>query len=68
MLIVSAPPYCICNSCLAGVTLMLSMHNNNNLNALFSQGLLLRAWIDITSGKESYAKKSIKMFDEVLSG
>ena len=33
-----------------------------------SQGLLLRGWVDITSGKESYAKKSIKMFDEALSG
>ena len=32
------------------------------------QGVLLRGWVDITSGKESHAKKSIKMFDEVLSG
>ncbi|XP_020612885.1 tetratricopeptide repeat protein 21B-like [Orbicella faveolata] len=32
------------------------------------EGLLLRAWIDITSGKDSHVKKSIKMFDEVLGG
>ena len=33
-----------------------------------SKGLLLRAWVDITSGKDSHAKKSIKLFDEALSG
>ncbi|CAH3021819.1 unnamed protein product [Porites evermanni] len=32
------------------------------------EGVLLRGWVDITSGKDSYAKKSIKMFDEALSG
>lgn len=35
---------------------------------LSSKGLLLRAWVDITSGKDSHAKKSIKLFDEALSG
>ena len=47
---------------------MLSTRNINVWTKLFSQGLLLRAWIDITSGKESHVKKSIKMFDEVLGG
>ncbi|CAH3123731.1 unnamed protein product [Pocillopora meandrina] len=41
---------------------MIKMASNNK------EGLLLRGWIDITSGKDSYAKKSIKMFDEILSG
>ena len=46
-----------------------NVYSNNNWTKLFfSQGLLLRAWIDITSGKESNVKKSIKMFDEVLGG
>ena len=30
------------------------------------QGLILKAWIDLTSGKEAYAKKSAKYFDEGL--
>lgn len=41
---------------------MIKMSNSNK------EGLLLRGWVDITSGKDSYAKKSIKMFDEALSG
>ncbi|CAL8268669.1 unnamed protein product [Lota lota] len=30
------------------------------------EGLILKAWIDLTSGKEAYAKKSVKYFDEGL--
>ena len=30
-------------------------------------GLLLRAWIDLTSAKENYSKKAIKFFEEVLN-
>ncbi|XP_056435886.1 tetratricopeptide repeat protein 21B isoform X2 [Gadus chalcogrammus] len=30
------------------------------------EGLILKAWIDLTSGKEAYAKKSAKYFDEGL--
>ena len=30
------------------------------------QGLILKAWIDLTSGKDAYAKKSGKYFDEGL--
>ncbi|KAK2562076.1 Tetratricopeptide repeat protein 21B [Acropora cervicornis] len=41
---------------------MIKMSNSNK------EGLLLRAWVDITSGKDSHAKKSIKLFDEALSG
>ena len=31
-------------------------------------GLVLRGWIDMTSGREVLAKKSIKYFEEALSG
>lgn len=32
----------------------------------FFQGIILKGWIDLTSGKDSYAKKSGKYFDEAL--
>ncbi|XP_076851637.1 tetratricopeptide repeat protein 21B [Brachyhypopomus gauderio] len=31
-----------------------------------SEGILLKGWIDLTSGKDAYAKKSGKYFDEAL--
>ena len=31
-------------------------------------GLALRGWIDLTSGRETLMKKSVKYFDEALSG
>lgn len=30
------------------------------------QGLVLKAWIDVTSGKDAYARKAGKYFDESL--
>lgn len=30
------------------------------------QGIVLKAWIDVTSGKDSYARKAGKYFDEGL--
>ena len=30
-------------------------------------GMLLRAWIDLTSTKENYSKKANRLFEEVLS-
>lgn len=30
------------------------------------QGIILKAWIDVTSGKDAYAKKAGKYFDEAL--
>ncbi|EGD75688.1 hypothetical protein PTSG_12640 [Salpingoeca rosetta] len=36
------------------------------LNNASSDGLATRGWIDITSGRESHAKKSIKYFEEAL--
>lgn len=32
-----------------------------------NEGLTLRGWIDITSGRETLMKKSIKFFEEALS-
>ena len=32
------------------------------------EGLALRGWIDLTSGRESMAKKSINYFEKALSG
>ena len=32
------------------------------------EGLALRGWIDLTSGRESLAKRSIKYFEEALAG
>ena len=32
------------------------------------QGLILCGWIDLTCGRETYMKKSLKYFDEALSG
>ena len=32
------------------------------------EGLALRGWIDLTSGRETLMKKSLKYFDEALSG
>lgn len=31
-----------------------------------AQGIILKAWIDLTSGKDAYAKKAGKYFDEGL--
>eukprot|EP00043_Microstomoeca_roanoka_P026514 m.11852 g.11852 ORF g.11852 m.11852 type:complete len:1331 (-) comp6680_c0_seq1:160-4152(-) len=36
------------------------------LNSASSDGLAVRGWIDITSGRESHAQKSIRYFDEAL--
>ena len=33
-----------------------------------SQGLFLRGWVDLTCGRETLAKKSIKFFEEALAG
>lgn len=33
---------------------------------LFLQGLILKGWLDVTSGKEASIKKAIKYFDEGL--
>ena len=33
-----------------------------------SQGLSLRGWVDLTCGRETLAKKSIKFFEEALAG
>lgn len=30
------------------------------------QGIILKAWIDVTSGKDAYARKAGKYFDEGL--
>lgn len=30
------------------------------------QGIVLKAWIDVTSGKDAYARKAGKYFDEGL--
>ena len=32
------------------------------------EGLALRGWVDLTSGRETLMKKSVKYFDEALSG
>lgn len=32
----------------------------------FSKGIILKAWIDVTSGKDAYARKAGKYFDEGL--
>ena len=32
------------------------------------EGLSLRGWIDLTSGRETLMKKSVKYFEEALSG
>lgn len=34
--------------------------------AFVVQGIILKAWIDVTSGKDAYAKKAGKYFDEGL--
>ena len=36
--------------------------------SLPSQGLTLRGWIDLTCGRETFVKKSIKFFEEALAG
>lgn len=33
---------------------------------LIPQGLILKAWIDVTSGKDAHARKAGKYFDEGL--
>lgn len=33
---------------------------------LLLQGIILKAWIDVTSGKDTYARKAGKYFDEGL--
>ncbi|XP_047136983.1 tetratricopeptide repeat protein 21B isoform X1 [Hydra vulgaris] len=38
------------------------------MNSSSVQGLILKGWIDMRSSKDQYVKKSIKYFDEVLSG
>lgn len=30
------------------------------------QGLILKAWLDVTSGRETHIKKAVKYFDEAL--
>lgn len=32
------------------------------------EGLALRGWIDLTSGRETLVKRSLKYFDEAISG
>lgn len=32
------------------------------------EGLTLRGWIDLTSGRETLMKRSLKYFEEVLTG
>ncbi|KXJ11499.1 tetratricopeptide repeat protein 21B [Exaiptasia diaphana] len=41
---------------------MIKMSPNNKA------GLILRGWIDLSCGREAFVKKSIKFFDEALSG
>lgn len=36
------------------------------INTFFIQGTILKAWIDVTSGKDAYARKAGKYFDEGL--
>ena len=36
------------------------------MRGLSRRGLTLRGWIDVTSGKDQQAKKSIKYFDDAL--
>jgi hypothetical protein len=33
-----------------------------------AEGLTLKGWIDLTSGREAVVKKAIKYFDESLAG
>lgn len=32
----------------------------------YLQGLILKAWLDLTCGKETHIKKAVKYFDEAL--
>lgn len=37
-----------------------------NFGPFFLQGIILKAWINVTSGQDMYAKKAGKLFDEGL--
>ena len=38
------------------------------MTSLLLKGAVLRGWIDLTSGRDSALKKSVKFFDEAIQG
>ncbi len=51
-------------TCIASVSVTLS----SDSSPVSPQALILRGWVDLTCGRETYMKKCIKYFDEALSG